>query len=336
MISAVSAHSHLSSRTHQRSGFSWSFWRESNIFHFKVTHLPKFLFRYLFCFSGQKVQRAGVRLDHEAVQNIVRFLLLTFRYVFHPNISLLWMWWMCLLLSSPCLFRNVCITRSAGKSSLSGDDLVSKLEEGSNKWPKASLQVLHRLWSEHGASVHAQQEVQAMLSISQVCSYLTHFQIFSNNLNTEADETFCVCCIVPVGGRAVEARHGSELRHLPIAQLPVRDSAAEDHRALRTDFSEVFWDDHPTVPGLFVCWCESVVCFYYWRVSEILCLFCPLQNFHKQFKEMAAVMETVWRSHDAVTLQFTCKQLKSSFTHCFVCLKMRIQNTAKCQLSALL
>lgn len=90
MISAVSAHSDLSSRTHQRSRFSWNFWRESifpsNIFQLKVTHLPKFLFRYLFCFSGQKVQRAGVRLDHEAMQNIVRFFLLTFRYVFHPNI----------------------------------------------------------------------------------------------------------------------------------------------------------------------------------------------------------------------------------------------------------
>ncbi|XP_068186036.1 COMM domain-containing protein 6 isoform X2 [Antennarius striatus] len=57
---------------------------------------------------------------------------------------------------------------SAGKSNLSADNLVSKLEEGSNKWPKASLQVMHKLWSEHGALVHAQQEVQAMLSISQL------------------------------------------------------------------------------------------------------------------------------------------------------------------------
>ena len=62
----------------------------------------------------------------------------------------------------------ICFTRSAGKSNLSADDLVSRLEEGSNKWPKASLQVLHRLWSEHGALVQAQQEVQAMLSIGQV------------------------------------------------------------------------------------------------------------------------------------------------------------------------
>lgn len=60
------------------------------------------------------------------------------------------------------------ITRSAAKKNLSGDDFVSSLEEENNKWPKASLQVLHRLWSEHGALVHAQQEVQTMLSIGQV------------------------------------------------------------------------------------------------------------------------------------------------------------------------
>lgn len=45
---------------------------------------------------------------------------------------------------------------------------MTKLEEGSNKWPKASLEVLHRSWCEHGASVRAQMEVQAMLGISQV------------------------------------------------------------------------------------------------------------------------------------------------------------------------
>ncbi|KAJ4933679.1 hypothetical protein JOQ06_030503, partial [Pogonophryne albipinna] len=81
-------------------------------------------------------QRTGVRCDHEALQNIIRFLLLTFR--------------------------------SAGKSNLSGDDLVKRLEEGSSKWPKASLQVLHRLWSEHSASVRAQQEVESALSIGQL------------------------------------------------------------------------------------------------------------------------------------------------------------------------
>ncbi|XP_030284519.1 COMM domain-containing protein 6 isoform X2 [Sparus aurata] len=85
---------------------------------------------------SDSVQRAGVRLDNEALQNVIRFLLLTFR--------------------------------SAGQSNSSADDLVSRLEEGSSKWPKASLQVLHRLWSEHGASVHAQQKLQATLSISQV------------------------------------------------------------------------------------------------------------------------------------------------------------------------
>ena len=147
--------------------------------------LPRFLFHFTF-FSEQKFQTAGVRLDHEALKHMIRFLLLTFRYltsdfitgghVFyhivliyffcesHTNISI-----------NSCAIRcysNICVTRSAGKNNLSGDDLVSRLEESSNKWSKASLQVLHRLWSEHGASVHAQQELQAMLSIGQVHSDL--------------------------------------------------------------------------------------------------------------------------------------------------------------------
>lgn len=60
------------------------------------------------------------------------------------------------------------VVRSAGQSNISADELVSKLEDGSQKWSKSSLQVLHRLWSEHGAAVHAQQELQASLRIGQV------------------------------------------------------------------------------------------------------------------------------------------------------------------------
>lgn len=60
------------------------------------------------------------------------------------------------------------VIRSAGQRNISADELVSKLDEGSLKWSKASLQVLHRLWSEQGAAVHAQQQVQAALRIGQV------------------------------------------------------------------------------------------------------------------------------------------------------------------------
>ncbi|TMS06811.1 COMM domain-containing protein 6 [Larimichthys crocea] len=151
---------------------------------------------------SDKVQRAGVRLDHEAVQNIVRFLLLTFR--------------------------------SAGKSSLSGDDLVSKLEEGSNKWPKASLQVLHRLWSEHGASVHAQQEVQAMLSISQ---------------------------LVDVQWKLGMAVSSDTCRSLNSPYVTLLLKIIEPSGQISQRSFEM------TIP--------------------------QFQNFHKQFKEMAAVMETV-------------------------------------------
>ncbi|XP_035859774.1 COMM domain-containing protein 6 isoform X2 [Sander lucioperca] len=149
-----------------------------------------------------KFQRAGVRLDHEALQNIIRFLLLTFR--------------------------------SAGKSNFSGDDLVSRLEEGSNKWPKASLQVLHRLWSEHGALVHSQQEVQAMLSISQLVD-------MQWKLGMAVSSDTC---------RSLNSPYVSLLLKI------VEPSGQICQRSFEM-----------TIP--------------------------QFQNFHKQFKEMAAVMETV-------------------------------------------
>ena len=67
---------------------------------------------------------------------------------------------------------HVILWRSAGKSNLSAGDLVSKLEEGCTQWPKASLQVVHKLWTEQGPLVHSQQEVQALLSIGQACLFL--------------------------------------------------------------------------------------------------------------------------------------------------------------------
>ncbi|XP_070694284.1 COMM domain-containing protein 6 [Pempheris klunzingeri] len=151
---------------------------------------------------SDRFQRAGVRLDHEVLQNIIRFLLLTFR--------------------------------SAGKSNLSGDDLVSRLEEGSNKWPKASLQVLHSLWSEHGALVHAQQEVQAMLSISQLVD-------LQWKLGMAVSSDTCRSLNSP---------------YVSLLLKTVEPSGQICHRSFEM-----------TIP--------------------------QFQNFHKQFKEMAAVMETV-------------------------------------------
>ncbi|XP_070771193.1 COMM domain-containing protein 6 isoform X2 [Enoplosus armatus] len=151
---------------------------------------------------SDRFQRAGVRLDHEALQNMIRFLLLTFR--------------------------------SAGKNNFSGDDLVSRLEEGSNKWPKASLQVFHRLWSEHGALVHAQQEVQAMLSISQLVD-------MQWKLGMAVSSDTC---------RSLNSPYVSLLLKF------VEPSGQICQRSFEM-----------TIP--------------------------QFQNFHKQFKEMAAVMETV-------------------------------------------
>lgn len=65
-----------------------------------------------------------------------------------------------------------------------------------------------------------------------------------------------------VSGHAVEAWDGSELWHMPISQLPICVPTAEVHWAFWTHLPEVFWDDHSTVPGLYLfvwmpcCWCN--------------------------------------------------------------------------------
>lgn len=151
---------------------------------------------------SDRFQRAGLRLDHEALQDIIRYLLLTFR--------------------------------SGGKSNVSADELVSRLEEGSNKWSKASLQVLHRLWSEHGALVHAQQEAHAMLSIGQ---------------------------LVDMQWKLGMAVSSDTCRSLNSPYVSLRLKIVEPSGQILHKSFEM------TVP--------------------------QFQNFHKQFKEMAAVMETV-------------------------------------------
>ncbi|XP_017265685.1 COMM domain-containing protein 6 [Kryptolebias marmoratus] len=149
---------------------------------------------------SHRFQRAGVPLDHEALQNIIRFLLLTFR--------------------------------SGGKSNLSADELLSKLEGG--KWSKASLQVLHVLWSEHGACVHAQQEAQSVLSISQ---------------------------LVDVQWKLGMAVSSDTCRSLNSPYVSLLLRIAEPSGQISQKSFEM------TIP--------------------------QFQNFHKQFKEMAAIMETV-------------------------------------------
>lgn len=83
-----------------------------------------------------RLSNAGVTFTSEDLQSIARYLLLTFRY--------------------------------AGNQNLSSDDLISKLEEGSSSWAKSVLEVIHKLWSEHGAEVKLQQEAKGMLSIGQL------------------------------------------------------------------------------------------------------------------------------------------------------------------------
>ncbi|XP_047456099.1 COMM domain-containing protein 6 isoform X2 [Mugil cephalus] len=149
-----------------------------------------------------RFQNAGVRLDHEALKDIIRFLMLTFR--------------------------------SGGKNNISGDELVSKLEEGSNRWSKASLQVLHRLWSENGALVHSQQEVQDMLSIGQLVDMQWRLGMAVTSDTCRSLNSPYVCLLLKIAE--------------PSGQI----------------YQRCF---EMTIP--------------------------QFQNFHKQFKEMAAVMETV-------------------------------------------
>lgn len=85
---------------------------------------------------SNRLSSAGITLDFEDLQSITRYILLTFRY--------------------------------AGNQNLSADDLISKLEESSSRWATSVLQVINRLWSEHGAEVKLQQEAKGMLSIGQL------------------------------------------------------------------------------------------------------------------------------------------------------------------------
>ncbi|XP_043105454.1 COMM domain-containing protein 6 [Puntigrus tetrazona] len=83
-----------------------------------------------------KFQRVGINLDQKAVQDVIKLMTYYFRL--------------------------------AAKSNLSAEVLVSKLTECSSKWSKPTLQLVHRLWTEHGALVHAHQEVLTMASIGQL------------------------------------------------------------------------------------------------------------------------------------------------------------------------
>lgn len=146
--------------------------------------------------------RAGVKLDRDPLQDMIRFLVLTFR--------------------------------SAGRSDISADELVSRLEEADPKWSKSSLQVLRKCWAEHGASVRAQQEARVMLSVG-------HLVDLQWKLGMAVSSDVC---------RSLNSPYVTLLLKIakPCGQIIQRSLEL-------------------TIP--------------------------QFQNFHKQFKEIAAVMETV-------------------------------------------
>ncbi|KAM9484116.1 COMM domain-containing protein 6 isoform 1-T1 [Salvelinus alpinus] len=151
---------------------------------------------------SDKFQRAGIRLDQEALQEVVQFLFLTFR--------------------------------STEKNNLSADVLVARLGEGSSKWSKAALQVLHRLWSDQGTLVNTHQESQAMLSIGQLVD-------MQWKLGMAVSSDTC---------RSLNSPHVSLL-------LKIADTSGQiSQRSFEMTIAQ-------------------------------------FQNFYRQFKEMAAVLETV-------------------------------------------
>lgn len=187
----------------------------------------------------------------------------------------------------------MCTIRSAGKNKLSGDDLVSKLEEGSNKWSKASLQVLHKSWSEHGASVHAHQQVQAMFSIGQVGIHSSKSQIFLMTWMCVISKLYVSVSVqvVDIQWKLGMAVSSDTCRSLNSPYVTVLLKLVEPSGQIRQKSFEM------TIPQFQVCIIDVNVVFVVGVIDDwdfFLSSFCFLQNFHKQFKEVAAVMETVW------------------------------------------
>lgn len=75
------------------------------------------------------------------------------------------------------------------------------------------------------------------------------FLVTSNNFQAYECLWSVLCSVIPVGGHAVEARHGGELWHLPLSELSIRVFTTENLRAFRADQLQVVWDDRSTVPG---------------------------------------------------------------------------------------
>ncbi|XP_006639448.1 COMM domain-containing protein 6 [Lepisosteus oculatus] len=84
----------------------------------------------------ERLQKAGVKLDLEALQKIIHMVLFIFR--------------------------------TAGKNNLSSEELIVKLSERSSRWSKQALQLIHKLWNEQGKFVLANQNAKAMINIGQL------------------------------------------------------------------------------------------------------------------------------------------------------------------------
>ncbi|XP_048880095.1 COMM domain-containing protein 6 isoform X1 [Brienomyrus brachyistius] len=85
---------------------------------------------------SDRFQKAGVILDLEDAEDIIKLLSFNFRL--------------------------------AAKNNLTAEQLVTKLDQSSSGWPKCALQTVRNMWSEQGAVIRTHQEAQVMMSVGQL------------------------------------------------------------------------------------------------------------------------------------------------------------------------
>ncbi|XP_055492706.1 COMM domain-containing protein 6 isoform X2 [Leucoraja erinacea] len=84
----------------------------------------------------ERLQNAGVELDAEATKEIVHVISLIFR--------------------------------AAAQSSMSAEELVTKLAGSSSKWSKQALQAIRHVWNEQGKLVVTAEDAKHMLTVGQL------------------------------------------------------------------------------------------------------------------------------------------------------------------------
>uniref|UniRef100_H3ASI2 COMM domain-containing protein n=1 Tax=Latimeria chalumnae TaxID=7897 RepID=H3ASI2_LATCH len=134
-----------------------------------ITKLPQDLFaetcqqimKYLQCQTpginilelNHRIQTAGVELNVEDVEKIVKFI----TYLF----------------------------RTAAKSDLSAEELTTRLANSSNKWSKEAVQVIRHMWHEKNKPVTDSEDAKNMRPAGQFLNFLWHLKVIAHNMICE-------------------------------------------------------------------------------------------------------------------------------------------------------